>query len=336
MKILSPFASKEEVYPIVQAGADELYCGIIPSDWAKKYSTLEILSRRGGSESNFTSYGELKEAITVAHSMGVPVFVTLNVPYVSRQYAFIMTIVDRLCDIKADGFIVIDIGLLLLMRKHNIKQEIHIGTLGNVFNSMAAGFYEKLGASRIVLPRDLTLKEIEILIKNAQPSRISFEAFILNTLCCNIDGFCGFFHNVLLSANKACQSADNISFLYTYDTSLKGSGCEISFSKEKFNATNKRRILFANNNSPEAKKQRYSDACGACSIMELNKIGIKYLKIVERGREKEEKVRFVRFLKNAIDLLKNNPTENKYQREVRQLYQCIFKENCSSVPCYYA
>lgn len=335
MEILSPLSSKEEVLPIIKAGADELYCGIIPPEWVEKYSALEILSRRGGLESNFASYNELQETISIAHSMRARVFITLNVPYVSKQYTIIMDIVKRLCDIEVDGFIIVDIGLLLLIRKHGIKQTIHIGTLGNVFNSMSVSFYEKLGASRIVLPRDLTLDEIGILINNSQQLKIDFEAFILNTLCSNIDGFCSFFHNILLPTNNSSGSRDDIRFLYTYDASLKGSGCEISFSKEKFNAITKEKVLFKNKHNPEAKRQRDSDACGACSIMKLNKIGIKYLKIVERGRTKEEKVNFVRFLKNAINLLKVNSNENRYQREVKKLYRRVFKKNCSSVPCYY-
>jgi collagenase-like PrtC family protease len=338
MKILSPFSKKEEILPLIQAGVDELYCGIIPPLWFKKYSALEILSRRGGFESNFSSFEDLKEAIQIAHSKKTPVFITLNVPYITAQYSLVMNIINKLCRIGADGFIVIDIGLLLLLKKYNIKKQIHIGTLGNVFNSRTVNFYKKLGANRIVLPRDLKLSEMENLIKKSLSLHVEFEAFILNTLCRNVDGLCNFFHNVLLEPKNSLNSSDNLHFIYSYDTSLKGTGCEINFSRTFFDAATKRKLSLNSKNSYDTRDEikKYSDACGACQIPKLKEIGIQYLKVVERGRSSEEKVSFVRFLKRALNLLEDNTREEGYRNRVKELYKDIFKEDCAAVTCYYA
>jgi len=337
MKILSPFSKKEEVLPLIQAGVDELYCGIIPPLWFKKYSALEILSRRGGFESNFSSFEDLREAIQFAHSKKTPVFITLNVSYVTAQYPLVMSIVNKLCHLEADGFIVVDIGLLLLLKKYDIRKQIHIGTLGNVFNSRAVNFYKELGASRIVLPRDLTLSEMENLIKKSLTLNIKFEAFIFNTLCHNVDGLCNFFHNVLLEPKKSRSPSDNPRFIYSYDTSLKGTGCEIRFSRTLFDIATKRRLHLNPKSSYDITNEigKYSDACGACQIPKLRKIGVQYLKVVERGRSSEEKISFIRFLKKALNLSENNIKDKTYRSGVKELYKDMFKKDCTTVTCYY-
>ncbi len=48
MKILAPFSKKGEVLPLIDSGADELYCGIIPHEWENKYSMFDTLNRREG------------------------------------------------------------------------------------------------------------------------------------------------------------------------------------------------------------------------------------------------------------------------------------------------
>ena len=337
MKILAPFSSKEEVSPMIDAGADELYCGIIPPRWHKRYSALEILSRRGGFESNFSSFADLKEAIAISHSKKVPVFVALNVPYVTEQYPFILKIVNKLCQIGVDAFIVADIGLLLLLKDSKIKKEIHISTLGNVFNSKTVKFYKKLGVKRIVLPRHLTLAEMNELIKQSQCCNIEFEAFILNTLCHNIDGLCHFFHNIILQPKDSVNSLDNIQIRHTYLTALRGSGCEIKFSRQLFNAKTKKIISNKPINFGDMRegKKKYSYACGICQVPEMEKSGIKYLKIVERGRSAKEKLKFVQLLRRSLDLLKKEIKIDEYRIRAKKIYQEVFNEDCSKAACYY-
>ena len=94
LKITSPFREKEEVTPLIEAGAGELYCGYLSPEWAKRYTSLEFERKGGGS--NFTDLTELKQAVALAHKGGVPVYLTLNGLYVKDQYPLLLKITNQL------------------------------------------------------------------------------------------------------------------------------------------------------------------------------------------------------------------------------------------------
>ncbi|MFC1699956.1 peptidase U32 family protein, partial [Candidatus Omnitrophota bacterium] len=195
MKILSPFSKKEEVAPLIKAGADELYCGIVPDEWENKYGVFDTLNRREGYGANFSKFSDLQYAIKLAHEKNVQVFVTMNGLYVQQQYPLIQKMIERLKDIKVDGLIIADIGILLMLQRTKIFKEIKMGTGGTAFNSKTAIFYKKMGVSSIILPRHLTLDEIKGISQRISGA-VSLEVFILNTLCRNVDGFCTFYHGL--------------------------------------------------------------------------------------------------------------------------------------------
>jgi len=188
LKIISPFREKEEVIPLIEAGADELYCGYLSPEWEKRYTAFEFERKGGGS--NLTDLTQLRQAVDLAHEKGIPVYLTLNGLYVRQQYPLLLKVVNQLNKIDLAGYIVADIGFLLTLGKQGFRKEIHISTGGTVFNSEAARFYKDLGASRIILDRQMSLDSIKAL--TFENPDIDFEVFILNTLCVYIDGFCTF------------------------------------------------------------------------------------------------------------------------------------------------
>ena len=66
MKILLPVDKVQEVEKVIEAGADELYCGVLTSDWHSKYIAGSI-NRRPGGRANFTTIDNLKECVSIAH-----------------------------------------------------------------------------------------------------------------------------------------------------------------------------------------------------------------------------------------------------------------------------
>ena len=102
LKITVPFKKKEEVLPLIEAGADELYCGYLAPEWAEKYTSLEFERKGGGS--NFTDPGELREAVDLAHKKGIPVYLALNGLYVRRQYPLLLKILAQLNKIDLDAY----------------------------------------------------------------------------------------------------------------------------------------------------------------------------------------------------------------------------------------
>ncbi len=98
---------------------------------------------------------------------------------------------DIICearDAEIDAIIVHDLAAINIAKKHNMK--FHISTQANISNIETAKFYEDYGAERIILARELSLKQIEI-IKN-QLRKTKIECFIHGAMCTSISGRCYF------------------------------------------------------------------------------------------------------------------------------------------------
>ena len=86
MNILSPVDKVEETEIIIKAGANELYCGLLTSDWHNKYIAGSINRRPGaGGGANFSTFDELESCVNIAHSYDIPVFLTLNEHYYTTK-----------------------------------------------------------------------------------------------------------------------------------------------------------------------------------------------------------------------------------------------------------
>ena len=103
----------------------------------------------------------------------------------------LMELEDLICEAKdaeIDAVIVHDLAAIQIAKKHNMK--FHISTQANVSNIEAARFYENIGAERIILARELSLKQISA-IKN-QLKKTEIECFIHGAMCSSISGRCYF------------------------------------------------------------------------------------------------------------------------------------------------
>ena len=340
MKILSPFSKKEEVLPLIESGADELYCGIIPKEWKDRYCIFDTLNRRESYRANFSSFAELYAAVKSAHKRGVPVFVTMNGLYTQEQYPLVKKIAEKLSEIKVDGLIIADIGLLLMLQRLKLFGEIHMGTGGTTFNSRTVSFYKRLGVSRLILDRHLTVDEIRDISKKSS-SAIELEVFILNTLCSNVDGFCTYYHGLsfidseVVSEDKIKSS--KFKFLKTYDLNYGGHGCTLKFSPCVFDKLGNKISIKEVKGRKNLKGKGLKD-CGACAIYDFDKIKIKSLKIVERGASTENKVRDTGFIKKALHILdkEKNISRRGFIKMTQKLYCDVYKyDECSGWVCYY-
>lgn len=338
LKITAPIKFKEEVPRLIDAGADELYCGYLSPEWSKKYTSLEF-ERKGG-ESNFTDLKELKETVDLAHKKGVPVYLTLNGLYVKQQYPLLLKIVKQLEQIDLDGYIVADIGLLLTLRKKRFKKQIHISTGGTVFNSQAVNFYRSLAASRIILDRQTTLQSMEALSKD-NPD-IDFEVFIFNTLCVYIDGFCTFLHTFGIGSiedisKKDWKENEKLHLITAYDPEAQGDACCLKYSVLAYSPSGRR--LNTNDIHPVFYKQLVDGVeCGACAIYDINKTKIKNIKIVGRQLTPEERLQSTRFIRVCLDILENKEiSKQDFIHKVQGLYQKTFsyQKRCRGNNCYY-
>ncbi len=334
IKILSPLSRVDEVEGLVAAGADEFYCGVLPDDWRSKYSVAASLNRRQedssilGTSPHFNCFEDLKESITLAHGHNVSVMLTMNEHYYSQaQYDDLLLYVDEALKAGVDALIIGDIGFMVTLRERNIDIPIHVSTAGTVFNSESVRFYQDLGASRIILPRHLTIEEIESLASDI--SGIELEAFILNSRCANIDGFCTFQHGLadLFSDEETKKCYFNACML-TYNVGVYG-------DKVTLDPATKKRIPWERQSIWSA--LHIDDRpCGACALYEFDRIGLYGVKIVGRQNTMKKKIKDVTFLRTLLDFLStDNPSKENFRKFSRNLYQKTYQWPCLVFKCYY-
>lgn len=160
MKILAPVSSAREAECLISCGARELYCGLHPGAGTGKSRTVWI-NRRGPGPANISSLEELKRVADFAGTRGVPVFLTMNLPYYSpEQYPAMVKLAGEAASCGIKAFIIGDPGLILALRKELPGAAIHVSSLAAVLNSASASFFRDLGASRIIFPRYMGLEEL--------------------------------------------------------------------------------------------------------------------------------------------------------------------------------
>lgn len=355
MKILAPVNNLKEVEPLITAGADEFYCGVMPLDWRKRYTNIASLNRREWATANLTGYAQLREIVDKAHLHKVRVNLALNALYTEGQYPLLLECVQEAQKIKIDAFIVADLGLLLTLKKMATGVELHISTGATTFNTETARFYQELGAQRIIFPRHLRIDEMRQIASDCPD--IAFEAFVLNSGCKNIDGFCTFHHGVnetlygrlwnlpkklnfdRIFLNMVRRLPRKLASSLKADMFGVDSACLLNYRVSCSNATTE------NGGASKTRAVRTVassfnflsgvDTCGACALMALNQIGVHGVKIVGRNYSTDKKVKDVTFLKAVLSFLEGQETSREaFVSKVKNEYKKIYSFSCEEL-CYY-
>lgn len=189
MKILAPLRSSSEVEPLAHAGAHEFYCGLTPPRWGETQGQ-SWAHRRNPRSAGVPDLEDLRRIVALAAPR--PVFVTLNSPsYRASAIPLLLDFGRRLLeDTGVRALIVAEWELLLALAEAGLARSVHVSSLATCRNRGAALFYRGLGVSRIILPRHLTLGEIE----EIRVPDVGFEAFVLNDGCVFEEGLCATTH----------------------------------------------------------------------------------------------------------------------------------------------
>jgi putative protease len=137
---------------------------------------------------NFTP-DEMAEAVQYCHARGVKVYVTVNTLPRDDEMAQLPAYLSSLDEMGVDALILADLGVLMLAKRHAPHCEIHISTQTSIVNAQAACAWHELGASRVVLARELTLEQIAHIRKNT-PETLELEAFVHGAMCMAYSGRC--------------------------------------------------------------------------------------------------------------------------------------------------
>ena len=340
MKIKAPVVNKEEAARLCGIGVDELFCGIEPSYWRKQYRCFSISQR--STAANFTRLSELEKAIDIAHRNKTKVHVAVNAFfYLEKQYDMAERIIKDVLNIGADGIIIADAVLLLKLNKALLKdRDIIVGCDAVVFNSYAVKFYKDLGATRIVLPRSMTIPEMKEAV--SRDTSMEYEVFIIHDLCFFEDGLCASCKEASGSVGlrKGKEGNKKVS-LFTGPIISKPiltrgylGGCRDVFQQQKISVKDDRNISRVKHFSFWDKK--HIQGCGACAIYDFKEMGMASLKILDRKLPIEEKAKALMFIKKCSDLLLKGDIDKKnYTKECKALFKKTFKTKCSLYDCYY-
>ena len=188
VELLAPVGSSEVLDAAIGEGADAVYLGL--KDFNARLRAA-----------NF-SYREFEAIVDRLHSMKKKIYVALNTIFEDWEKDRIYNLLKYLSLVKPDGVIVQDLGIIKLVNDNFPDLKIHASTQLNVSSAKGVNILSKYGVSRVVLGRELDLKQIKEIRNN---SRSELEIFVHGALCVSISGLC-LFSSYLggKSANRGC------------------------------------------------------------------------------------------------------------------------------------
>ena len=175
LELLSPAGDMERLKMSVLYGADAVYLA---------GTSFGMRSFAG----NFAPE-ELPEAVKFAHDHGVKCHVTVNTMPRNDEIALLPDYLQQLDDAGVDALIIADLGAFTLAGKYAPRCERHISTQQSIANYECAQAWYDLGASRVVLARECSLKEIEEIRRKVDP-RLEIETFGHGAMCVSYSGRC--------------------------------------------------------------------------------------------------------------------------------------------------
>lgn len=172
-ELLAPAGNMEKLKMALLYGADAVYLG------GKAFG----LRAFGG---NFTNE-ELQEAVNFAHKLGKKIYVTVNIFPHNSDIAKLPAYLTFLNEIKVDAILVADLGVFTLAKEYAPDVELHISTQANNTNWAAVNAWAELGASRVVLAREMSLEEIKEIWEKCS---VELEMFVHGAMCISYSGRC--------------------------------------------------------------------------------------------------------------------------------------------------
>lgn len=173
MELLAPAGNSEKLRIAYHYGADAAYIG---------GSAFNLRSKAD----NF-SRNDINDAVTYAHEMGKKVYLTLNAYVHEGDMGKLREYLSEVKPLHLDGFIVSDPGVFSLLDATIPSARIHISTQANVTNATTIRFWERAGAKRVILARELTLNEIRAI---RDKTDMELEVFVHGAVCVAYAGRC--------------------------------------------------------------------------------------------------------------------------------------------------
>jgi putative protease len=245
---------------------------------------------------------ELVDFVNYIHDNGMRAYLTTNIIIYENELNLLKSLLEDAKTAEVDAVILHDFAAVQLAKEIGLK--FHISTQASISNSISAKFYEKLGADRIILARELSLDQIKELIPKLENTKV--ETFIHGAMCTSISGRCYFSQSI-------CESS------------------EFSANRGKCvqPCRNQWRVLYQDGHEFDYDGSFFINAKDLCMIEyipELIEAGISSFKVEGRMRDPHYIEIVSKIYRNAID--------EYYQGISRDIYQSkalLWKEELAKV-----
>ncbi|MBQ3056948.1 MAG: U32 family peptidase [Clostridia bacterium] len=175
VELLSPAGNMEKLRAALRFGADAVYLA------GKGFGMRSAAD-------NFTDE-ELAAAAEYVHARDKKLYLTVNTMPHGGEYPRLRSYLSGLAGVGIDAMIVTDLGVFSTVRELLPDMELHISTQSSIVSPAAAKAWAALGAKRLVLARELTLREVRA-IREALDPEIELEAFVHGSMCVSYSGRC--------------------------------------------------------------------------------------------------------------------------------------------------
>ena len=290
IELLAPAGSFEKAKIAFLYGADAVYMGT---------KSLSLRTRVSVEDD------DLKKTIEYAHKLNKKVYVALNIFAWDEKYDEIIKAAKELNEIKPDGIIASDGGVIEILKEYAPDIDIHISTQANVISYHNANFWYHNGAKRVIVGREMNKEQIREMRKHI-PEDMEIETFCHGAICFGYSGRC-FLSDFLCgrSANlgdcaQSCRWAYNI---YVEETNKPGNLMPVEADEHGT-------YIFSS-----------KDLCLINEIPELIEMGVSSLKIEGRLKTEYYLASVVNAYRNAIDDYMKNPKNydaKKYLNEIEK------------------
>lgn len=173
-ELLCPAGTFKNMQYAFAYGADAVYAG------QARYS-LRV-------RNNDFDEDNLRRGIEYAHSLGKQFYVVVNIQAHNAKLKTFIEDIRPVIEMKPDALIMSDAGMIMMVREAFPEQAIHLSVQANAVNWATVKFWKQMGVSRVIVSRELSMKEIEQII--AEVPDMEIEVFVHGALCMAYSGRC--------------------------------------------------------------------------------------------------------------------------------------------------
>ncbi len=311
LKITAPIHAPDDCEALINAGARELYCGVMSGE-------NDCLNFRPVKKANLPDFSSLGRLVGIASRRGTAVYFCVNAFHSGESFSLQLDQVEKALRCGVSGFIIADFSLIPGIRKLSAAAKIIMSTAAACANSEAVGFYARLGVNRVVLERLLTIDEITSIANAAAPQGIEVEIFVKNITCVNINGLCHLHHSLdtVVAGGRRLPPCRQDYELRFFENSAGGGGPVL---KTDSKAVSGNRLY-----------------CGVCALYPLFTSSVAAVKIVGRDLPVSKVLKDTGFIARYMaELQTGRLNDGNFISRGISLYADYYGAPCAEGQCFY-